>query len=203
MVMMVMIVVVISKLSYEEGNDEFFLIFGRDYKLSSRANGVICNFRGQKQEKKANFFSQIHPYKKSIDDTQNIMSNAAPDTNFVQNVVLSKRNQTYQAVMENPSIWDCTVHTRTQNWFYVAAWTALSGFGGWVYGWPTRKISSRSAALVSLLGGVALCQQDTFLRLKGYRENSQEVAKFGLEPRQLVKITKKRTENIAAKQQEE
>jgi hypothetical protein len=70
-------------------------------------------------------------------------------------------------------------------------------------GYPRRGLLSLVAATVSGVGAFMMCQQDAFLRLKGYRENSRELDMYGIQKKELVRIIKKRPINLVELQQQE
>jgi hypothetical protein len=120
-----------------------------------------------------------------------------------QPISISKRNQRFQAVKENPDFYDCTVSIRPMHVLYATVWTGLSAAGGWCLGYPRRGLLSLVAATVSGVGAFMMCQQDAFLRLKGYRENSRELDMYGIQKKELVRIIKKRPINLVELQQQE
>jgi hypothetical protein len=63
-------------------------------------------------------------------------------------------------------------------------------------GFPQRKIAAVGAGFITLTGAFSWAQQDTYLRLTGYRENNRELSRYGIPQRELVRITKKRAQNL-------
>jgi len=114
----------------------------------------------------------------------------------MEGIVETKEHLCYPVISESPSISQIMKNTRTKELGYVGLWTLGSGIWGYARGAPGRMSSALVASSISLFGGLWITQANSFMRLKGYRENREELIKNRIineaENKRLVKVVKRR-----------
>ncbi|EFC45854.1 predicted protein [Naegleria gruberi] len=93
----------------------------------------------------------------------------------MEGIIETKEHLCYPVISEAPSYPQIMQNTRPKELGYVGLWTLGSGIFGYARGGPGRMSAALVASSVSLFGGLWITQANSFLRLKGYKENREEM----------------------------
>lgn len=104
----------------------------------------------------------------------------------------NRKEQKFQVVKQSPTFGDVVDNIPLKYWATSFAFTT-GGFAiGWLSGKHWRVPSGLAAAYIVATGTFAFMFQDSMGKLRGYKENDQELKKHGMEKKQIVEILRKR-----------